>query len=275
MSLRFPVSSDKGQKRRMGEDEDMDDAHLSTRSFVQKHRRTHEFKRCKTGIKKQTSSTALLATLSKEKLVSLLQDLLTLHPQVQQDMMTYVPAPTIASVTVVLTDMEKSLAAKFPYSRHGPGRDDYAFARVRESLGELTTTVTQYAHHFTSATVFPAVCFAFLDLAAHITHRLPVWEKEGKSRDKKEIRNLYRDLNGFWIKAIQSAASMQPQEAYDTPTMSDWAKSLAQHNSHTHGLLTEAVHEFTRLLVTAPPAPYCQEKEIHFSTSPVVGYADV
>ncbi|KAI9019620.1 Cut8 six-helix bundle-domain-containing protein [Phycomyces nitens] len=262
----------------------------STRSFVEKHQRRYterpiELKRYKSGIQKQSSNAALLATMNRDKLVSLLQGLLEGHPELRQDIMTYIPAPTIASATSVLQDMEKLLADSFPYSRHGPGRDAYTFSRVREPMRELIDTVTQYANHFTSAIVFPTTCFSFLDLATHIAQRLPVWDNEEHNTMR---RNLYRDLAGFWLNAVRSAAAkLQEGESYSTHTVSDWAKNLAQHNGYTNGLFTDAVHEFSRLLFSSPTSekpctslyhhPGLVDKDLsRFGPqSPVVGYADV
>ncbi|KAL0082228.1 Cut8 six-helix bundle-domain-containing protein [Phycomyces blakesleeanus] len=292
MSSRFYMSEvPKGRKRRFSEDEDMSDAQSlpSPRSFVEKHQRRYterpiDIKRCKSGIQKQSSNAALLATMNRDKLVSLLQGLLEGHPELRQNIMTYIPAPTIASATSVLQDMEKQMVDSFPYSRHGPSRDAYTFSRVREPMGELIDTVTQYASHFTSAIVFPTTCFSFLDLATHVAHRLPVWDNEEHNTMR---RNLYRDLAGFWLNTVRSAASkLQEGESYSSHTVSDWAKSLAQHNGHTNGLFTDAVHEFTRLLLSNPPSekprtslchrPGLVDKDLsRFGPqSPVVGYAD-
>ncbi|KAG1219942.1 hypothetical protein G6F68_021333 [Rhizopus microsporus] len=83
----------------------------------------------------------------------------------------------------VLIEMEKKFIHSFPFNKHGPGRDDYTFSRVREPLLNLIDTLIQYTNHFTSTQVFPTTCFTFLDYATHIAHRLPTWDNEGKEDD--------------------------------------------------------------------------------------------
>jgi hypothetical protein len=62
-------------------------------------------------------------------------------------------------------------------------------------------------------------------------------------------KDLYQDLNEFWKIAIQNTASkLREGECYSPESVSTWAKNLAQHNSFTGGLFTDAVHEFTKQL---------------------------
>ncbi|KAG0174032.1 Tethering factor for nuclear proteasome sts1 [Apophysomyces sp. BC1034] len=293
-----PKDMTKGRKRRLSEDEDMSDAPSinTTRSIVERHQQrrsmktTSDIKRYKTGIQRRSANTALLATMDKDKLIDLIHSLLLAHPEVREDIVTYIPPPTIPSATAALSDLERRLADSFPYNRHGPRRDDYTFSRVREPLTGLIDTVAQYANHFTSTAVFPTICFSFLDLATHVAHRLPTWENEDHNQLKRE---LYHDLNDCWKKAIVTAASkMRERESYSPQTVSEWAKSLAQHNSYTEGLFTDAVHEFTKQLgfmiglsveSVDPPrdAPLCHLPSLESDMarfapqSPVVGYADV
>lgn len=121
----------------------------------------------------------------------------------------------------------------------------------------------QYTNHFTSTQVFPTTCFTFLDYATHIAHRLPTWDNEGKDDDDTSRhsyslsiehnalqRNLYQQLNEFWKTAIQSTSSkLREGEIYSPDSVSEWARSLAQHNSFTNGYyFTESIHEFTKQL---------------------------
>lgn len=80
-----------------------------------------------------------------------------------------------------------------------------------------------------------------------MAHRLPNWDNEDNNLLKK---NLYQDLNDFWKLAIQTTASNLRQGEYYSPDLvAEWAKSLAQHNGWTNGVVfIEAIHEFTRQL---------------------------
>ncbi|CEI98132.1 hypothetical protein RMCBS344292_15859 [Rhizopus microsporus] len=222
----------RGRKRRNSEDEEMDD--ISHRSLLAARKELKKHK----SIQKRTARIAILETMEKEALIHIIQNFLHKQPELIRDVMTYIPEPTIASAMNVLLDMEKKFINSFPFNKHGPGRDDYTFSR---------DTLVRYANHFISPRVFPTTTFTFLDYAAHIAHRLPVWDNENHNRLKQ---NLYQQLNEFWKTAIQSTASkLREGEIYSPESVSEWAKSLAQHDSFTGGFyFTESVHEFTKQL---------------------------
>ncbi|KAG1454980.1 hypothetical protein G6F56_007184 [Rhizopus delemar] len=229
----------KGRKRRNSEDEEMCD--------INKQVFKKDMKKHKSVIQKRTARISLLENMDKEALIHVIQHFLNKQPGLIHDVMTYIPEPTISSAMNVLLEMEKKFIQSFPFNKHGVGRDDYTFSRVREPLADLIDTLIQYTHHFTSAQVFPTTCFIFLDHATHIAHRLPTWDSEEHNTIQ---RNLYQQLNEFWKSAIQSTSSKLRQgEIYSPDTVSEWARSLAQHNGFTHGYyFTESVHEFTKQL---------------------------
>lgn len=150
----------------MSEDEDMSDATHSPSSPSRRSSRDAgkmvEVKRYKSGVQKRSPTTALLgkrtqdwamwgkkrdmliakpiATLDKEKLIQIVHSLFDAHPELRQDIMTYIPTPTVASAATVLQNLEKRLADSFPYNRLGPSRNDYTFSRVRGPLTELVVS---------------------------------------------------------------------------------------------------------------------------------------
>ncbi|KAL9556800.1 hypothetical protein MBANPS3_001698 [Mucor bainieri] len=239
----------RGRKRRNSEDEEMADASAIKPTVSAVPRRSFKCVKLSENSKrnpKRSTRGALLDTLEKDALINIINSLLTTQPQVRQDIINNIPAPTILSTMNVLIDMERKFNNSFPFNKNGPGRDDYTFSRVRDGLSDLIDTITQYANHFTSAQVFPTTCFAFLDHATQMAHRLPTWDNEDNNKLK---RDLYQDLNDFWKLAIQTTSSnLRQGECYSSESVSDWARSLAQHNSFTHGYFTEAVHDFTRHL---------------------------
>ncbi|KAI8083731.1 Cut8 six-helix bundle-domain-containing protein [Thamnidium elegans] len=242
----------RGRKRR-NEDEDMVDCSYINKAPLQQRRsskciKLSELKKQKTGVQKRSIRGALLETMDKDGLINIINSLLNKQPNIRQEIMQYIPAPTISSSMNVLVDLEKKFIQSFPFNKNGPGTDDYTFSRVREYLNDLIDTLLQYANHFTSSQVFPSTCFSFLDHATYIAHRLPNWDNDENNSLKK---NLYQDLNNFWKLAIQNIASNLRQGEYyiNSETVSEWAKSLAQHNSITNGYyFNESVHEFTSQL---------------------------
>jgi len=239
----------RGRKRRNSEDEEMLDPFNSKYPVrrLSKSGRYNDQKKLKTNIHKRTMRSAILDSMDKEQLITIISTVLNKQPELRQSIMNYIPSPTILSSMEVLVDMEKKFINSYPYNINGPGHDDYTFSRIKESLTDLIDTITQYANHFTSSEVFPTTCFSFLDHATHMAHRLPHWDNDDNNKLKKD---LYHDLNSFWKSAIHSTASkLREGECYSPDSVSNWAKSLAQHNSFTGGeYFMEAVHEFTKHL---------------------------
>ncbi|KAI8333926.1 Cut8 six-helix bundle-domain-containing protein [Chlamydoabsidia padenii] len=291
---------EQGRKRRYSEDEEMGDA-PPTRTFTikQQQQQRDDWKRNKTGLIKKTPLKLKLAAMDKEKLLQVLASLLEKQPELKHDIMTYIPAPTIPSAIAVLNDKEKKLHGSFPYNKAGPRLDQYTFSRVKEPLLDLIDTITQYSHHFVSATIFPTVCFTYLDQVTHFAHRLPIW---GMDQHNQPRLDLYKDLTLFWIQAIQTTSSKLSQDATFN-TIGLWARNLAHHNTLANGLLDDAIYEFNQrlLLPTATTAtitltpfhPYDSPTSTTIlppgachhpspvtsldtiSPSPVVGYADI
>lgn len=78
-------------------------------------------------------------------------------------------------------------------------------------------------------------------MATALTHRLPSWENDGNFKldplidtllthtaliDNNQLkRDLYNDLNSYWTRAIQMAASRhQEGEVYSAQTVNELAK---------------------------------------------------
>ncbi|SAL97725.1 hypothetical protein [Absidia glauca] len=256
---------EQGRKRRYSEDEEMGDATPPTRTFTikqQQQQHRDDWKRSKTGLTKKSPLNLKLATMDKEKLLQVLASLLEKQPELKHDIMTYIPAPTIPSAMAVLNDKEKKLHGSFPYNKAGPRLDQYTFSRVREPLLDLIDTITQYSHHFVSATIFPTVCFTYLDQVTHFAHRLPTW---GIDQHNQPRLDLYKDLTLFWIQAIQTTASKLSHDAtFHADTIGLWARNLAHHNTLANGLLDNAIYEFNQRLLqpttatatAAPTAPF-------------------
>lgn len=117
-----------------------------------------------------------LGSLDKSKLIDIVQHLFNAHPEIRQDIISCIPAPTVHSAAAVLNNLEKRLADSFPYNRHGPSRNDYTFSRVRGSLMELIVSSKYVDLSFQLLIIFffgfleycDAICWPF-----HISSRFP------------------------------------------------------------------------------------------------------
>jgi hypothetical protein len=199
-------------------------------------------KRAKMSNEKEFPLSKLLATLDKPQLLSLINNLIDSHPNLQLEIASNIPRPTIYSVTNVLGSMEKKYQDSFPYTKWGQVKDDYSFNRVKPAIMELKGAILDYAAHFTSTEEFPTTTFSFLHLATSITQRLPDWDNHLHNEIK---RDLYIKLAEHWTKAIVDAASKVSEgKIYGQTVVSEWARNLAQHNRESSGIFQHAINEF-------------------------------
>ncbi|RIA82131.1 Cut8 six-helix bundle-domain-containing protein [Glomus cerebriforme] len=199
-------------------------------------------KRTKMSNEREFPLSKLLATLDKPQLLSLINNLIDSNPNLQSEIASNIPRPTIHSVTNVLSSMEKKYQDSFPYTKWGQIKDDYSFNRVKPAIMELKGAILDYAAHFTSTEEFPTTTFSFLHLATSITQRLPDWDNHLHNEIK---RDLYIKLAEYWTKAIVDAASKVSEgKIYGQAAVSEWAKNLAQHNRESNGMFEHAINEF-------------------------------
>ncbi|KAG0209641.1 Tethering factor for nuclear proteasome sts1 [Mortierella sp. GBA30] len=193
-------------------------------------------------VAKKKSVNKLIAPLSRSQLVNLISTLVEGHPQLLEDITNLVPRPTVAAVQPMLASLETKLQEAFPYTKWGPGRDDYSFNRVKPALEELVETLVDYTNHFTSPPEFPTTSFSFLHIATEVCYRLPTWDNAVNNEHKT---NLYKTLEEYWIKAIQDASSkLEEGKMYGQLTVQEWAKNLEQHNINSQGMFSSAIEEF-------------------------------
>jgi len=207
---------------------------------------TNNHKRTKTGNVKEFPLSKLLATLDKQQLLALINNIVDAHPNLQSEIASNIPRPTIQSVTTVLNGLEKRVYESFPYTKWGPGKDDYSFNRVKPAIQELRDVILDYAAHFASPDEFPTTTFSFLHLATNVAHRLPNWENSPHNEIK---RDLLAKLADYWKRAIENAASKIGEgKIYGQTIVSEWARNLAQHNHDSNGIFQQAIDVFVNKL---------------------------
>lgn len=252
-----PPSADgavKGRKRRASyEDEEMTSSDsIDYKPAVQQHLQhkedtlLHSTKRNRMSIKKEFPISKLLATLDKDKLIELINDLVDSNPHLKTEVDAFIPPPTTQSISLVIANLEKKLQESFPFSKTS-ARDDYSHNRVKPALIDIVNALLEYADHFTSSPdEFPTTIFSYLDFATTVASRLPTWENEAHNQIK---RDLYVELINYWKKAIDIASSKLDQgKIYGQQVVTQWAKELAQHDAETHGQFNEVVQKFTERL---------------------------
>ncbi|KAL1917847.1 uncharacterized protein VTP21DRAFT_3681 [Calcarisporiella thermophila] len=245
-----PQESSRGRKRRQSFDDE--DVNMSSSSTKYSERdspqpQSYTIKRTKMGGERTFSVSKLLATLDKPQLLSLLNNLMDAHPELQQEIPQYIPRPTLQSVTTHLAYLEKRVAEAYPYTKWGPGRDEYSFNRVKSALMELIEAIMDYADHFTSPQEFPTTKFAYLHLATSTAHRLPEWDNDAHNQIK---RDTYSRLAEYWQRAVEDAADKAGREGkiYGQQIVSEWARNFVEHNQRSGGAFQTVVDNFAARL---------------------------
>ncbi|RHZ75019.1 hypothetical protein Glove_218g14 [Diversispora epigaea] len=199
-------------------------------------------KRTKLSNEKEFPLSKLLGTLDKPQLLSLINNLIDTHPNLQSEIASNIPRPTIQSVTTLLTSMEKKYQESFPYTKWGHSKDDYSFNRVKPEIIELKGAILDYADHFTSPEEFPTNTFSFLHLATGFAHRLPEWENNLHNELKRDI---YIKLAEYWKKAITNVSNkISEGKIHGRLVVAEWAKNLEEHNRVSRGLFQQTFDEF-------------------------------
>ncbi|KAI8073666.1 Cut8 six-helix bundle-domain-containing protein [Thamnidium elegans] len=257
-TLYTPPSNDgstKGRKRRASyEDEEMTsnettDYKPALQQQQPQYREDsilHTTKRNRMSLKKEFPISKLLATLDKDKLIELINDLVDSNPHLKTEVDAFIPPPTTQSISLVIANLEKKLQDSFPFNKT-TARDDYSYNRVKPALIDIVNALLEYAEHFTcSPDEFPTTIFSYLHFATSVANRLPTWDNEAHNQIK---RDLYTELINYWKKAIDIASSKLDQgKIFGQQVVTEWAKELAQHDAETHGLFSEVVQKFTERL---------------------------
>ncbi|KAI9597635.1 Cut8 six-helix bundle-domain-containing protein [Syncephalis fuscata] len=187
----------------------------------------------------------LLESLDKQQLTTLLTTLVDKHPHLRPEVVAQLPRPTIQNVTSALNALSRRLHAAFPYSRTGPGRDDYTFYRVRPVLDELRTSLLQYGDHFVQASEHSVTSFAYLALAASIIEQMPHWDNPEHERAYRG--DLYRRLAERWQLAVDVAAKCATEgKIYGEQTVSEWYRCLERHCAQSDGTLDNVLDSFRK-----------------------------
>lgn len=145
----------------------------------------------------------LLQALEKEQLISIISNLVSANPNLENSITELLPRPTLSNTTTILSNMAKKVFDQMPYSKFGPDRSDYSFNRVRPVLEELQKSIIQFLDFFTLPQSYPASleheyagdAFGYLHMATSLVHKLPIWNTESNNEFKDYI---YERLGRHW-----------------------------------------------------------------------------
>ncbi|KAJ3213663.1 Tethering factor for nuclear proteasome sts1 [Clydaea vesicula] len=185
----------------------------------------------------------ILPTLEKDQLLSIVKTLIQNFPQLNTQLQTLIPKPSLSNVTSLLQNLEKKLQNSFPYSKNGTDRSDYSFNRTRPILTEITETIVNYLPFFTVSSSyspekdheFPNNSVEYLHLATNAIHRLPVWSNEKNNVEIKHV--MYMMLAKSWRQVISEIGRRVVEEGKVFPSrgVNEWARYIHFHNNEVNG----------------------------------------
>ncbi|SAL99669.1 hypothetical protein [Absidia glauca] len=248
----------KGRKRRASEDEEMgiadvlyDHSHQTSSSSSTDNKKAMDTnsritKRTRPSLKKQFSISKLLATLEKDKLIELINDLVAANPHLQSEIDAHLPSPTTHSVSQLISHLEFKLNNSYPLHRSGKGQDDYSFVRVKPCLMEVVNSLVDYADHFIAKNEHPTTLMSYLHFATCTAHRLPIWENDANNQIK---RDLYQELVKRWLMVIGFAvADLEQGKIFGHQVVSEWAKQITMHATQVPASFSQVKSQFTKTL---------------------------
>ncbi|CAK4026605.1 nuclear envelope Cut8 [Lecanosticta acicola] len=178
----------------------------------------------------------LLETLSADEMRQLLQNVCDQHPELQQEIVTQAPRPSIESTLAVLRKYEDAFRGAFPLGNRPTS--DYAYNRVRHHLLQLIDAVREYTPHFLPPyETQDALSLNYLDSVTDMIHRLPDWDSYQHQRYKNEA---YDEIAKAWALVIRESAKRAGGFHLQ---FGGWDQKLVEHNQKSGGKMEEAVNE--------------------------------
>lgn len=168
----------------------------------------------------------------------LLQDVCDQHPELQQEIVTKAPRPSIESTLSVLKHYEDNFREAFPLGNRPTS--DYAYNRVRQHLVHLIEALRDFTPHFLPPhEPQTAQSFAYLDAVTNVVHNLPDWDTYQHQCHKHDA---YDNLSKAWTFVIKEAAKRAGGFHLQ---LGGWDQKIIEHNQRSGGKLEEAVNELS------------------------------
>lgn len=171
----------------------------------------------------------------------MLQDVCEEHPELQQEIVTRAPRPSIESTLAVISRYENDFRQAFPLGNRPTS--DYSYNRVQQHLQQLIEALRDFTPHFlppqeTQATL----SLGYLDAVTNMIHRLPDWDTFQHQRHKNDA---YDDISKAWALVIKEAAK---RAGGFHLSFGGWDQKLVEHNVKSNGKMEEAVNELRNAL---------------------------
>lgn len=178
----------------------------------------------------------VLETVDTNTLKTILRELCNKHPEMEAEILSIAPRPTVSSALGMLANYDNAMRAAFPYG--GNPENDYSYYRVKTPLVELLDALSDYTPHFLPPNEMQATnSLAFLDGATDIIHNLPNWNTALHNHHKQ---SAYEEISKAWVLVIKEAAK---RGAGVQLLYGGWDSKVAKHNERSGGRMQAAMQE--------------------------------
>ena len=191
--------------------------------------------RTNTAVGRPLGLSRLLETLSAEQMRQLLQDICDDRPELQHDIVSKAPRPSIECTLSILHKYENAFRSAFPLGNRPTS--DYAYNRVRQHLLQLIEALREYTPHFLPPhETQDELSLTYLDAVTNMIHRLPEWDTFQHRRHKNEA---YDEIAKAWSLVIREATKRAGGFHLQ---FGGWDRKLVEHDQKSGGRLEEAVN---------------------------------
>lgn len=189
----------------------------------------------------------LLETLSAESMRTLLQNICDQHPELQHELVSKAPRPSVDATLAVLAKYEQAFRETFPLGNRPTS--DYTYNRVRVQLQQLLEAMREFTPHYLPPhETQDSISFSYLDAVTHIIHRLPDWDTYQHQRHKTEA---YDEISQAWALVVKEAAK---RAGGFHLSFGGWDGKILEHQQKSGGRLEEAVQELRAAQGALPPS---------------------
>ncbi|XP_013383684.1 tethering factor for nuclear proteasome STS1 isoform X2 [Lingula anatina] len=151
--------------------------------------------------KKQTPLTTELQALTSEQLVSVVENIVQMHPELEQEIKAIIPSPDLTRMEDKLHQAERNIYKSFPNTRWGSSRDAFCFRRVKTHLEAFKKVCLDQGRVLLAAQAYEAVINYCL-IAWEYVERLPNWDDYAHNKSKEQC---FRTLSSQCMQAIKKA----------------------------------------------------------------------
>lgn len=237
-------------KRKLHDDEDSPiqkrDVKKNDKFRVTKKEISHKrIKPVQTILGQPLPTNRIVEVLEKKNLQILLNNLISLHPEITNDVYNCAPKPTVSDSVKILSLKIENIISSLPYKVDPTS--EYSYLRVKPLIEDFLSALSDYTLNFLPPVEsLPANSLEFLDDATNLLHKLPDFEKSSNNY----FKNLaYEQLSHTWCiclkEFIKSSNSTTGCHASLLLLINNnWDSKLKKHNELSNNKLTSVVEFF-------------------------------